>query len=705
MFNLLRRIVLLALVAIASPDAFAQIPGPASTAEWTISSAAARFVIEMDKNDQGPALSSVQLVLPNPAWATMPIRVFDNNGVAVSSDVLWNAPGEPLTLLFDSSSGLSRYYVYLGSTWPSLPLTTGKNGVCLESRAGDGKTVDNLPDMLKAWNQSKAIFGRGVVQGLFEGGHRFGPQGNILEYFRGWFNITDPTHLELAAITTDASFVLIDGREVVEWPGRHDFHPGLQGHFRGAIDLAPGVHSMEVYNAYVSSDERRPLLCCLAAKGGALGGWTMLMPDSHFFLPAGHAHIVNYERPTVGALATTPAFAMDWSINEQTVVAPDNTTSGFIGVKFSSFPQIGSATWTFDDGTTAEGDTVQHLFPRPGLRVVRLKVDDGDKSYVQSQIVNVHPNWTQLTTNRPELKPEHLADMMARDPAMMTASDLAGCVAVFAAFRNADALRKFIPAVGAKLKDFNDADLDEVRDAGQFLAREDAKHFAEAGQLLQALVDRCAAGKPSPEVVLLGNQARITLAQLMLKTSEKTEEVKALLDGVKVEALPGDRRRGYDVLRADLALASGNVEEARKQYVALTGDPSGADARSSIRRTGRIGQARAYLDRKDYDAAAAALRDVGNQAPIEKLSPDWALTQLRLYQEQGNPLEAYLWAKRLLPVIKDGNRSELLYRLAELAYAQNDSDLAGKCIAELLKKFPYSAEAARAKEKWPGIGT
>jgi TolA-binding protein len=134
----------------------------------------------------------------------------------------------------------------------------------------------------------------------------------------------------------------------------------------------------------------------------------------------------------------------------------------------------------------------------------------------------------------------------------------------------------------------------------------------------------------------------------------------------------------------------------------LTGDPQGVDARSSIRRTAKIEQARAFIDRKDYDAAEDALREVSWQAPIEKLAPDWALTRLRLYEAENVPQAAYLWAKRLMPVIQAGGRSELLYELTGLALEQKDADLAHKTLDELLKKHPYSEEAAKAKEKWPG---
>ena len=59
-------------------------------------------------------------------------------------------------------------------------------------------------------------------------------------------------------------------------------------------------------------------------------------------------------------------------------------------------------------------------------------------------------------------------------------------------------------------------------------------------------------------------------------------------------------------------------------------------------------------------------------SPPPKLSPDWALTRLRLYEAENLPQAAFLWAKRLLPVLTEGGRSELLFRLTSLAFAQGD---------------------------------
>lgn len=694
LFLTLLRVSMVMMAAWAVMPLLAQ-ETPQVGSEWAVSSAAAKFTVEVDKGSQPSPLTWVELNLPVPRWAGMTIRVFNENGVGVGSRIISSAPGEPLALVFDSSAGGQHYDIYLGcSDWPPLPLKDDHDGVLLETRAGDGKTIDNLPAMLDAWNKATTIEGRAIVPGIFEGGNRFGPESNLLLHFTGWFYGMANEHLQLNPMSTDASFVLVDGKEVVEWPGRHNIWGGMHGEHVGAIDIGVGLHQLDYYNAYVEP-KGPPLLACLGVKGGALDKWTSCMPGNTFFTPTAHAHVIDYAVQGTNA----PPLAIDWQPKVQSVVAPDVSDIGFITLSLTCRPpQDGTVTWTFDDGTTAVGENVDHLFPRPGMRAVQVEVKSSTAAVAPvRQILHVHPDWAKLNTSPPALAPEAQADILARDPASFNASDLAGCAAVFGTFKATDALLKLQPAICAKMKDIADADLPYIRQAALFLSP-DLANAKASDALLRALADRCG---NNPALAAVASPARLALAQLTLLTTDHTDEVKSLLAAVSVPSLNGKEHRAYKMMQADLAMATGDIASARKQYDALTANPSGPDARSSVRQTGRIGQARVFLDRKDDEGAEDALDEVVQHAPLEKLAPDWTLTRLRLYQDQGLPDVAYLYAKRLLPVITGGERSELLFRLTDMAEQRGDHALAGKTLAELLQKHAYSEEAAKAKAKWP----
>jgi hypothetical protein len=699
------------LFAALSSTALAQSDAPPDVpSDWPVTSAPARFTIEPDRADPQPPVSWISLNLPDPRWVNMTVRVFTDTGLAVGSDLLWSAPGEPATFLFDSSSGAKRYNVYVGSNWPVMHLPDTNVGVWLETREGDGRTISHLPDMLATWKQSHHVLGRAILTGIDEGGNRFGPQGNLLLHMQGFFDAPAPEHLDLAVVSTDSSFVQVDGKEVVEWPGRHGWgYDGMKGPPQGGIDVAPGRHILDYYNAYVGTEDGNlPLMACLAVKGGAFPDFTLLTPTSDFFRPVFRDHIVDYELQTNASAAsapqTAPPLAIDWSTEEQSMISTDLPDIGFVALQLTclNLASTFTTTWTFDDASTADGQSVKHVFPRSGMRTIHLEQKDGDKVVASlTQTVYVHPDWPNAY-KEPDLIPAQEAEMASRDPATLSASDLASCCAMFGFYQQLDALLKFLPAVVTKMKEVQDTDLPRLKDAALYLVRDDWSHATEEIQILKALIDRASAVTPAtPESAAVGSQSRLALARLTLKTSDHVDEVRSLIDAINVTSLPGEEPRGLKILKADLALAAGDVAGAKKQYESLTGAPDGPDERSSIRRTARIGQARAFLDRKDFDSAEDTLNEVVWQSPVDKLASDWALTRLRLYQEENLPVAAYLWAKRLLPVITEEGRSELLFRLTDLAFAQGDNDLANKTLLELLKKHPYSQEAAQVKEKWP----
>jgi len=684
---------------------------PTPVSAWPVATAPARFTIERTSGYPPGVLGWVDINLPDPKWETIPLRVFTDTGQPVGSDLLWTSPGEPATLVFDSASNAKYYQVYAGSTWPPLHLPDKQAGVWLETREGDGKVITHAADMLEAWKQSSdKVVGRALTTGIFEGGNRFGPQRNLLLHLQGWFDLASPTHLDFAPISVDSAFVLVDGKEVVEWPGLHDWHAPASGQPQGGIDLAPGRHGVDYYNAYVyTPGGRPPVLSSLAVKGGNLTQWTMLLPETAFFRRATLYHATGYDlqaAPTEGAVVvgTVPAATFNRRVESESLIMSDMDV-GFVSMEFTCLtPVAGILTWTFDDGGSAQGPIVKHLFARPGMRTVHLSVLEGDKQVtLLNQTIRVHPELIVATNDPPLLLPQHEADIMSRDPASMTASDLVSCFALLDNYQKWDNLLKLLPALCAKMSGVKDADLPYLQDAALALVPHDRAHYAAEMQLLRAIVDRAGQGKLSPDLAAIADQCRLVLARLTLSTSDQTEDVRKLLDAIHPASLSGDDSRSLAILRADLALATGDVAGAKKQYEDLTGQPSGPDLRSSIRRTAKIGQARAFIDQKDDQAAEDALHEVAWAAPIEKLSPDWALTELRLKQDENLPVVAYLWARRLLPVIKGEARSELLFRLADLAFVQNDPGLAHKSLSELLKKFPYSAEAAQAKEKWPGV--
>jgi hypothetical protein len=498
--NRLFRWLACALVLSAGGPAAAQSDatnaGTPAPPEWPVSTAPARFTILPDNAGIPAIMSQANLYMPDPSWDGLPIRVFTDTGVAVGSDVLWSAPGEPVTILFDSSSGAKSYKVYVASNWPPLHLPDSHAGIWLETRPGDGRVIMQLQDMLDSWKKSTTVLGRAVVPGVFEGGNRFGSQTNLFLHLQGWFSADKPEHLGFAVVSVDSSFVLVDGKEVVEWTGKHDWgYDGQRGPPQGAVDVDAGIHVVDYYNAYIQRDGGRPpVLACLSVKGGPYQNWNMLTPDQKFFRPVMTDRVALYQLQTEGGAPAqnVPLLAFQWDIVDESPIFTDYEDLGLVAVKFTAYsPPQGTLTWTFDDGTTADGPQPTHVFARPGLRTVQLTLKDGDKILGSvRRTVAVHFRWSPIVHQEPELDGGQEAAIMARDPATLSEPDLASAFAVFGAFHKAGDLVKLGPQLCAKMKDVKDEDIPFLKDAVLHLIRDDRDDFALEEQLLRALLDR-----------------------------------------------------------------------------------------------------------------------------------------------------------------------------------------------------------------------
>ena len=687
-----------------------------SAEKWHVPAAPARFVVEPETPDPRARIGWVQLNLPDPRWAGTPIIACDPSGKRVGAEWFWSARGEPTTVCFDSSSGANRYYLYFGSI--GLPRKTEwdpRAGVVLETREGNGKMIASLNDMTAAWTKAQPVLGRSMLNGIFDGVHRHGPTGNVLSHYQGWFDLTAPTTVELVTISTDASFVLVDGKKVVAWPSRHGFHEGRTGKYREAVELPAGTHRLEYYNAYsapADAGEGPPLLCSLGVKLPDKS-WAMLTPDNEFLRRSVCAHVTAYETlpdsviPSGQIPPPAPPAAWIWRVTEQSLPSPQQPEVGFFTVEFTCFPSTTGrkCRWSFGDGDTAEGLSVSAVFSGPGPHSIRLAVYDGSKlvTTTPAQEINIHPDWPRLVggNSRPTLSASQRTALLTRDAASRSSADLVGCLKGFLGFDDDAAVLKLAPALLTQIPTLSETHLPAIHAAAQLLTGDGADNPEVVQQLLHALLERLTALSAAAQPAL-ASRVRLTLAQSVLRTSDRLDDVRSLLKAIEVSTLPADERRQLDILQADLALATGEVDSARSQYLALSGSVAGIDARSGVRRTSTIDTINAFIERKDFDAAAQALHEIEDQAPIEKLTPECALARVQLRWATGHPAEALLTARRLLPAFTGpGARSELLFHITDLALQQGDSALAGKTLRELLEKHPYSERAARAKQQWP----
>jgi TolA-binding protein len=83
------------------------------------------------------------------------------------------------------------------------------------------------------------------------------------------------------------------------------------------------------------------------------------------------------------------------------------------------------------------------------------------------------------------------------------------------------------------------------------------------------------------------------------------------------------------------------------------------------------------------------------------MSMEAGLIRLRLSLKRKEYQRTFTTARVLLSANpKDPQRGEVLYDLAQAGYALGKTNQARQAVLELLRDFPFSEPAARAKDQW-----
>ena len=89
------------------------------------------------------------------------------------------------------------------------------------------------------------------------------------------------------------------------------------------------------------------------------------------------------------------------------------------------------------------------------------------------------------------------------------------------------------------------------------------------------------------------------------------------------------------------------------------------------------------------------------ERPLERLALDTGLLRVQVSLKRKEYQRAFTAARALLVVApEDPRKSSLLYTLVEAGLVLGKTDEAQRALGQLIKEFPYSEAAARAKDQW-----
>ncbi|MDE0854064.1 MAG: PA14 domain-containing protein [Nevskia sp.] len=335
------------------------------------------------------------------------------NGQRVGCRVVWASESEPMTIMFDSSSGDEDYWVYLlDQAKAPAPLDWRPQAeIIQEIRQLDryNPEAETLAGFEKVW-ASAAIVGRGIPQTrpgegrlvprrtIYQGTPPFrqkgskpfnlhelaGSQPATLGRFSGTFHIPATGFYRLFCMSGPGGYVLLDGQLIASFRG-------VKSGRLFAIEIEKGQHRIEMLQYGPTGQV-----------GWAGLWWKDLVKDLNGDYTIGWPKFGQTNEPQPGG----PRYML-WEPLADTMTAPLEHRSKDAWATFSwyqlaqqkgVYPGIGypkyalnwyrfsadapgaSADavyrWEFDDGSTAEGKQISKLFLRSGIRKVQLEVLD-----------------------------------------------------------------------------------------------------------------------------------------------------------------------------------------------------------------------------------------------------------------------------------------------------------------------------------------
>ena len=639
-----------------------------------------RLRLEPVASSSWPA--NVGVVEISPSLNSRRFGVFTAAGKPVAFQIYWAANGEPTGIRFDTSTLAKIYYLCFDTNLPPAPGNwKPQSGVLLETRACTEQPVRTAAEVSALLNAAGPVLGRGYVPEIFLGINPFGPSAYYTAMFSGWFVASTTGDFGFATVSSGASYLKVDGQLITEWLGTHPPHGGRRGQHSGVIRLAAGVHHLEYAQIQFAGE------ATAEAAWKPPGADHYVLMSANAFLPVAHFHATALE-----TTETPPPLYFDARNVEQ--CALDDAMA--VRVRFRAVDnfnlQAREYRWHFDDGGEATGVNVQHYFPQPGLRTVTLAAwESGFCAATNTVRLRIAPNWLQRDWWREEVFEEAKADFQQRDLEKMPARDLAAIITLAARADDRELLTHTGKSMLQRADEFSTA-----ADGVAFYKLGIAfQHQGDAGDALAEKSFRLALA-PERNLGAVADKVKLRLADLLIDCTGNLAEAEKLLGEVRSSNLSGDERRLQTLLAGDLLLARGKTEEARKQFLSAGQRQNGTSGDTT--RAARWEGANIFIEHDQLDDARQALDALTFEFPLERLAVATSLLEIELSLKQKEYQRAFTGCQRLLPVAEnDPLQSQVLYATIEAGRVLGKTEDTRRAMTRLLKQFPYSEAAAKAK--------
>lgn len=615
------------------------------------------------------------------------LRLADEDGRELPWQLIRSGPGDEVTIVFPLRAGFKRAYAYFGNPRVQReahePLDI-RRGLLLEVwpfAGGKFKTLDQARRAL-ARAKSTEPFGRGFAPRVFLGYNPFAEDERIVSLWTGYFPVEKGGEYRFCSSSRNASFVVVDGKEVFANGGWH----GEWGrvHRFGKVTLGPGLHKLEVLHV---SPRHQPRISLVWTTPQDPIKWEVMPRGA--FAPLIRAH-------------TGPRQEKGQRIHTDFRVLPGGEiflADHYIQRReFLAFwwgpkpPEPMRLEWDFGDGqsrTTSE-PRVEHVYLADGTYTVTLRLHAGQQCRTIAHEVVIERNW--LAQARRKLDDTtHYATLAARqDFDTLPPVGRARAVLLLDRVGDHNALRR----AGAALLRAGRVDGDLLVEVMPLLAESLA---------LAASHDQAVTSYTRAIACCEGNRARAALgiqAGRFALRHGQVDQAETFYSGVlnrPEHSLPEKLRRAALLGTGDVARARGLASAARDAYGRAGPGNDRAAKNAPLFRGDMARQVEAYLNTGQLAAAGETLDEWENALPTDRMEGYSTLLRVEWLLAGKRRAEAAWQAEMLLAANpKSPYAPRLLMRSAEAYVKLRQADRAIEALKRILREYPESPESIEA---------
>ncbi len=669
----------------------------------------------------------------------------------VPTRLLQLGPGDFCRLAFQTVPNESSYVILYGGEPPdsaAVPQWTSRHGLLFEARKfPEDVNLFSFESVKKAFEKAEPI-GADYVDGVLHGFNPVWPRPEpFLSRYSGYLHIGSPGTYGFYSSSEDCSFLVINGKVVVELPGRRRPERVARLELRRDIRLEAGEHLFEYYHA--AAGPSATMVAAWVPNPAEGAARPQAIPGDLFRtwavgrVPAGP--------PSTRREKLLPDFDFELAAD---VPLPDNPEP-LVGVQFTNLspPELSlrvKLSWDFGDGQTSEEPNPFHVYLRPGLYTVKLTVTRAGRDHEISQRIFVDQPVYGI--------PRRRAEAQRREQTFATIDQFLPLLARYDSRKlDAPSLRQLIlayqwkatlvlgveespqPGTTPAQPPETASPLDVARrkrelaakrsEAGKWIraavvaaqvaftgesaARGDnelvtlaqlvgpmAREWLGDSKLALAIWQGAAAKVTAPEAKV---EAELEAADILLNDLANPKEALTLLEAAEKKV--GSLTRGklpakLARVKADYYAAIGQGEEARRLY--REAEERLQNPRTYVERIAWQGahsrSVEDFLQVDWWERAAEQLRLWEAEFPADKIEGYLPYLKARYWIARGQLPPAQLILEQLLTVNPASPYADLLlFAVAEAVEARGQRDHAIALLQQLLKDYPGSPKVPEAK--------